>query len=174
MEIRLRSRKNPWVPVTIAVGLMLGAAAAVTFIHHSPKVLSLGFACVGLMFFVLARELGIHSNYLLTMDESGFLDSRLGIGKIDWSDVDHVNLELNYGHRALSFRLRRADLYLARLGARRRSQILARRKLGFQRFTVDLRGVDIDPIFLRGQISSMIQRHAQPEIPEVIAPLSYV
>ncbi len=174
MEIRFKSKKKLASPIALFIGVALIAAAIVIFRTHLPHIIALPTAAVAILCFVLAGELSIHGKYLLVMDDSGFLDSRLGIGKIDWADVDHVNLELNYGHRALSFRLRRSDLYLERLSSRRRAQLLGRRKLGFQRFTVDLREIDIDPMFLRSQILTMAKLHGEDKLPKISAPLSYV
>ncbi len=173
MGIQFQSQKKLASPFSIALGIALLGGAVVILKLHLPHVIALLSVGVAVLCFLLAYELSIHGNYVLVMDESGFLDSRLGIGKIDWSDVDSVNLELNYGHRALSFRLRRSDLYLERLSAKRRAQLLGRRKLGFQRFTVDLRGINTDPVQLRSQIMSMVRLHREP-LPELSAPVSYV
>ena len=173
MGIQFRSQKKTASPLALALGFALLGSSWAVFKFHLPHVIAILSAGVAVLCFLLAYELSIHGNYLLVMDESGFLDSRLGIGKIDWSDVDSVNLELNYGHRALSFRLRRSDLYLERLSPKRRAQLLGRRKLGFQRFTVDLRGFNIDPVQLRSQIMGMVSLHREP-LPELSAPVSYV
>lgn len=93
------------------------------------------------------------------IDESGVYDARLGVGLIHWSEIEDVQIEVSYGNRFLCFRVRNPEQYLSRLNGSQREKHVFKHQLGFQRFNVDVRGLDCSLLDLKEQIEIRIAQH---------------
>lgn len=98
---------------------------------------------------------------LLSIDDTGIYDRRLGIGKINWVDVEDVQLQVTEGNQFLCFKMSNATPYLERLKGSNRERVLFHRSLGFQGFNVDVSPVDVNLLELQQKIVQRV-RHGKP------------
>jgi hypothetical protein len=135
--------------------VFLGAAATyVGLLRHRPETagwLALGALVVGLFALVLPK-----SQPILQIDETGVFDRRLGVGKISWADVEAVQIEGGYGNRFLCLQVREPERYVRRLSGGARAKAYRSHDLGFKKFGIDLRDVNINLLDLKRHIESRI------------------
>lgn len=148
------------------------------FLTASPVLVLMAMACVyglaslkmrgawfGFVLFLFAISLiglaylATRKRLLAVIDEDGILDTRIGIGRILWSDIEDVQLEVAYGNRFLCFRVRTPERYVEQLSGVQHEKAIFHRKLGFQRFNIDIRGLDCDLVELKHQIDIRIAQH---------------
>jgi hypothetical protein len=95
---------------------------------------------------------------LICIDDTGIYDKRLGIGKINWADVDDVQLQVTESNRFLCFKISNPAPYLARLKGANRERVLFHRSLGFHGFNVDVGPVDVNLLELQRKIYAHVRR----------------
>lgn len=98
------------------------------------------------------------SDPLIVIDEEGIYDRRLEIGKISWSDIEEVQITGGYGNRLLSVRVREPGQYTKKLHGLHRETVKQRQDLGFSKFNVDLRDVNINLLDLKELIVRRISK----------------
>ncbi len=113
-------------------------------------------ACV-ISFSGLGHSVWKH-DLLLSIDDVGIYDKRLGIGKINWVDVEDVQLQVTEGQQYLCFKMSNVAPYLARLKGADRERVLFHRSLGFQGFNVDVSPVDVNLLELKKKIDDRVRR----------------
>ncbi len=138
----------------------LAMGAGYSFAVLKDQQLSLILAGAVILLAGFAAALG-RFDPLLIIDESGLFDSRLGVGKILWADIEDVQIQGGYGNRFLSFRINRPEPYLARLRGDKRAKTLFQHDLGFRRFNVDMREIEVNLLDLKAQIDVLIARDRQ-------------
>lgn len=142
-----------------------------SFLFLGMVVLSAGFCYsarasdvlwYGLLALVISAVGFAHSlwkhDLLLSIDDTGIYDKRLGIGKINWADVQDVQLQVTEGQQYLCFKMSNAAPYLARLKGANRERVLFHRSLGFQGFNVDVSPVDVNLLELKKKIDDRVRR----------------
>jgi len=138
------------------LGLLLMSGA------YSLSVLNSPMMWFGVLASVISFWGFLHSLYkhdlLLQIDDAGIYDSRLGLGKIEWADVEDVQLQVTEGNRYLCFKMHNAEPYLARLKGANRERVLFHRSLGFHGFNVDVGPVDVNLLELKKQIDKRVRR----------------
>jgi hypothetical protein len=77
----------------------------------------------------------------LVIDEHGVVDRTLGVGRIDWADIEAAHVFSISGNDFISLELRDPEKYLGRLSNVRRSMATANRKMGLTDFSLNLSGV---------------------------------
>ncbi len=77
----------------------------------------------------------------LVIDEHGVLDRTLGVGRIDWSDIESAYVIKMAGNDFICLELRHPEKYLNRLSKVKRVMTAANRSLGFKEFNLNLSGV---------------------------------
>ena len=93
----------------------------------------------------------------LIIDDQGILDRTLGIGRIDWSDIDAAYVRSISGNDFICLELKNVEKYAAQLSSVKRAMSTANRELGFTDFNINLSGVDArtDEIF------ELVMKHCQ-------------
>lgn len=136
---------------------LLGLCAAYTYSVFGDNVMWFGVLACVISFAGLLHSLWKH-DLLLSIDDTGIYDKRLGIGKISWVDVEDVQLQVHEGHRFLCFKMSNVTPYLARLKGANRERVLFHRSLGFQGFNVDVSPVDVNLLELKKKIDDRVRR----------------
>ena len=155
MRITIRDNNLIQDLIVSLLVLSLGVAAAYMWLAQQKPTIALGLLGLGALTFVVATIVS-HAHPLIQIDERGVFDRRLGIGRIDWSDIEGVQIQGGYGHRVLALRLARPERYAKRLTGRSRRIVAKRHELGFSNFNIDLRDVDLNLIDLKNLIEQRI------------------
>lgn len=135
--------------------LILSLAFSVS-VFRTP-VMWFGLVASLISFSGLLHSLWTHA-LLLQIDDHGIYDRRLGIGKIHWTDVEDVQLQVTENNRFLCFKMANPEPYLARLKGANRERVLFHRSLGFQGFNVDVDAVDVNLLELKKYIDHRVRR----------------
>ena len=141
--------------------LAIAAGYCVYFVHSQFIWFGVVAAVVSLAGFTQSLR---SDSLLLQIDESGIFDRRLGVGKILWSDVEDVQLQVNEATRFLCFRLRHPEAYVARLKGAHRERILFHHGLGFRGFNVDVGPVDVNLLDLKKFIDQRVGRSSDSTV----------
>jgi hypothetical protein len=158
MQIKLL-RKKPGVGLSSLMFLaLLGMSVAYCISIYQTKIIWFGIAACTISFGGFLHSIWKHE-ILVQIDETGIYDRRLGIGKIMWSDVENVHLQLTEENRFLCFRVRDPKPYLARLKGGERERMLFHRSLGFSGFNVDIGALDVNILDLKKQIDVRVKQH---------------
>ncbi|MEK6555395.1 MAG: STM3941 family protein, partial [Bdellovibrionota bacterium] len=86
------------------------------------------------------------------MDEEGVYDARLGVGKILWTDVESVQIEMAYRTRFVCLRVKDPMKFVKRASKPTRNKIHQDIDLGFSSFNIDLTGVNVNLLSLKQYI----------------------
>ena len=78
----------------------------------------------------------------LVIDERGVLDRTLGVGWIDWLDIEAARVMSIAGNDFIALELRNPEKYWVRLSNVKRAMASANRRLGFSDFNLNLSGVE--------------------------------
>lgn len=78
----------------------------------------------------------------LVIDEHGVLDRTLGVGRIDWLDIEVAQVMSIAGNDFIALELRDPEKYWGRLSSVKRAMASANRRLGFSDFNLNLSGVE--------------------------------
>lgn len=92
------------------------------------------------------------SELLFIMDEEGVYDARLGVGKILWTDVESVQIEMAYRTRFVCLRVKDPMKFVKRASQLTRNKIHQDIDLGFSSFNIDLTGVNVNLLSLKQYI----------------------
>lgn len=157
MNVVLDKKKSGLGPLSfVLLSLFLLSAGFSAASYEKPVFWSAmalcGFSLVMLVIVLQQREI------LIQIDDIGIYDRRLGLGKVRWSDIVSVQLQVAEGNYFLSFRLRNPSPYLANLQGPQRERVMFHQKLGFKGFNVDVAALNVDLVELKRQIDLRIAR----------------
>lgn len=93
---------------------------------------------------------------LFAIDENGIYDARLGVGKIFWRDVSHVQIEICYRTRFLCLRLKNPDKFVRQAHPAVRKKLVENESLGFSQINIDISGVEMNALLLKQFIEDKI------------------
>lgn len=110
----------------------------------------------GLMWVVvkLARRL-FGKKPRLTLTRTGVTDYQLGIGEIQWADIEEAYIRSSRGNIFICLNLRNESEYVARMAPAKRFINSANKNLGFTFVVLALNGVDADSDNILAAIKSM-------------------
>lgn len=90
---------------------------------------------------------------VLTMNEEGISDRRLGVGVILWSDIEDVQIENRYNNNQfICLRVFDPEKYISRLTGPKLVNMRHSQKLGFTMLNIDVSAFDTDPLELMEHI----------------------
>jgi hypothetical protein len=78
----------------------------------------------------------------LIINDLGILDRTLGVGRIDWSDIEAAYVRSISGNDFICLELKNVEKYAGKLSRVKRAMASANRNLGFTDFSINLSGVD--------------------------------
>jgi hypothetical protein len=156
MYIVLEPKRSSFAFIVGLLTIIFEAAAFYIFQVHHKALIAGGLALLGLILLAVLIEDLMDVIPPIVIDDVGVLDPRLGVGKLHWSDIEDVQMELSYRHRYLCFRVARQEKYLNKLTGPRKARALFHRDLGFSRFNVDVRQYSVDPLALKEILSRRI------------------
>ena len=97
---------------------------------------------------------------VLTMNEDGISDRRLGVGMILWSDIEDVQIENRYdNNHFICLRMVDPEKYVSRLTGAKLLNMRHSQKLGFTMLNIDVSAFDIDPLELMEHIRKSASAH---------------
>lgn len=139
-------KRDPLVWLIAVSALFSVGGVAVMFRGMEGDVLG---GCIVLAIFVPAtvvftRRL-LATEPRLVVDETGILDSRLGVGLVPWAELADVRVLRMRRHVFLCLVPREPKRWMARLSPLRRLMALGDRALGASVLSIDLNGVDCVP-----------------------------
>lgn len=164
MKTEVNWKRDPLVWLIGVSALFSVGGVAVMFRGMEGDVLG---GCIVLAIFVPAtvvftRRL-LATEPRLTVDDSGILDSRLGVGLVPWAELSDAYVLRMRRHVFLCLVPREPARWTARLSPLRRLLAIGDRALGASVLNVDLNGVDCVPEELaataRQWIASAAPRH---------------
>lgn len=107
------------------------------------------FGWVAILFFGTGLVVSIwqiaDSRPRLIIDERGVLDRTLGVGRIDWSDIQAAYVRSISGNDFICLELKNPEKYAQKLSNVKRAMAGANRGLGFTDFNLNLSGVEASP-----------------------------
>jgi hypothetical protein len=111
----------------------------------SPNLFAKAFGWLGAACFAAATVgISLHlfrRDPIVVIDETGVLDTRMGIGHISWQDIVGISVEWVWFVRFVAISLRDEDKYLARAPKWRRLGLQSNRPLGYSPFRINLVGL---------------------------------
>jgi hypothetical protein len=127
---------------------------------------SLALGVVGLALFgafaLYALRQGLRPGPRLTLDALGFDAADLGVGRIDWSAVEHVESFGSSEAPFLAFHVRDPEAIAARMPAWPRFVQRLLRAQGLPAYSVNLIGVDRDPAQVAARAKALWVAIARP------------
>jgi hypothetical protein len=136
--------------------LMLGGAYyAYDFLHNANA--AVGLLLLGGAIAVVGKA-NSQSRPKVMVDDLGISDERLGVGKILWEHVEEVHIEVASGVRYLCLGVRQDFHYISKLDQERKKQMQYSRELGFRRFSIDMRGVDVSLLDIKDLVARKHRR----------------
>lgn len=107
----------------------------------------IGFASLfffGFGFFALLRQ-ALDRRPRLTIDEKGVTDRTLGVGRIDWEDIEVVQLTSIFTNNFIVLKLTNVEKYLKNLSSVSKKATKLNKSLGFGELNLNLSLVDMKP-----------------------------
>jgi hypothetical protein len=150
------NNSSPAFGTLLFTSVMLGAAYwSYQFIHNVNATLL--FLFLGAAIAVAGRSSGDKGPRIM-IDDMGILDESLGVGKILWEHVEEVHIEVASGVRYLCLGVRQDFHYLSKLDYERKQQTQFSRQLGFTRFSINMRGVDVSLLDIKDLVKKKHRR----------------
>jgi hypothetical protein len=123
-----------------------GGVAMLLTTERSPDQRLIGGACV--LFFgggalVALRQL-FDSRPRLVIDDSGILDSTLGVGTIPWSEILDARVQSIQGNDFICLSVRNPEMWIHSYSPVQRALVSANKALGFTELNINLAGVAAD------------------------------
>lgn len=81
----------------------------------------------------------------IVIDQIGIFDRTLGIGIIEWQDIEHAYLNSIFGNKFISLVLHDNEKYLQRISKPKAKLAQYNKTLGFETINLNLSGVNIKP-----------------------------
>lgn len=98
------------------------------------------------IFFGLVLSVTIYrffnSHPRIIIDDFGIYDSKLGIGEIEWEDIDNIYLNSHFGKNNISLVLNDTAKYLRRISNHRSKVFQINSESGLETINLNLRGTD--------------------------------
>ena len=141
-------RNSRWKHVLLLIGCIGFVAAGIWMIIQGKQ-----FGWVALLFFGSGIPISIwqiaDSRPRLIIDDSGVLDRTLGVGRIEWTDIQEAYVRSISGNDFICLELKNPEKYSQQLSQVKRAMADANRGLGFTDFNINLSGVaaSTDEIF---------------------------
>ena len=134
----------------ILIALVVGGACVYFFaIKKSFEDVLIMLGCGGTLLFILSFAWNGSSETVLTMNEEGISDRRLGVGLILWSDIEEAQVESRYNNsQFICLRVTNPEKYVSRLSGAKLANMRHSQKLGFTMLNIDVSSFDIDPLEL--------------------------
>jgi hypothetical protein len=105
----------------------------------------IGWSCIiffGFGLLVFLRQI-LDTRPRIVIDENGIFDRTLGIGVIDWQDIEQAYLNSIFGNDFISLILRDNEKYLQRISKPKAKLAKYNRTLGFETINLNLSGVNV-------------------------------
>ena len=81
----------------------------------------------------------------ITIDKNGITDRTLGVGRIDWADIEFAHLNSVFANSFIVLKLANTEKYLKNLSNASRKMTKLNKKLGFGELNLNLGLTDINP-----------------------------
>ncbi len=160
ISVKSRTKEFNWLSV-VFIALLVGGGFYTSSVFKTPMIwLGVGviaLSVVGFVFSIVREEL------IIEIDGVGIYDRDLGIGRIQWQDVENIQLLQTDESRFLSFSLKNPEFYVSRLRGAKRNTAVFHQKIGLNRFNVDVSQVDIDPLDLKRLVELHVAQKGQVE-----------
>ena len=133
----------------VTIALIVGGGSVYVFELKKNFNLAMSLLLVGGVIIFLLLLAWPSSVPVLTMNEDGIWDRRLGVGLILWSDIEEVQIENRYGaNNFVCIRVVDPEKYVSRLSGPKLANMRHTQKLGFTMLNMDVSSFDIDPLEL--------------------------
>ncbi len=145
---KLIIKNSRWRHVRLLLGCIGFVAVGVWIVAHGKP-----FGWVPIVFFGTGIMVSVwqiaDARPRLIIDERGVLDRTLGVGRIDWSDIEAAYVRSISGNDFICLELKNPEKYSQKLSKVKRAMAAANRGLGFTDFNLNLSGVDVktDEVF---------------------------
>jgi hypothetical protein len=109
------------------------------------KATIIGWSCLILFGFgllVFLRQI-FDTRPRIVIDQNGIFDRTLGVGIIDWADIEHAYLNSIMGNNFISLVLHDNEKYLQRASKSKAKLAKYNRALGFETINLNLSGVNV-------------------------------
>jgi hypothetical protein len=142
-------RTSVWKSILFLAGCLLFVIGGIFIISSgkgskSTLVGILGIVFFGFGFFVLLRQ-GLDRRPRIIIDEKGVTDRTLGVGRIDWEDIDAVQLTSVFSNNFVVLQLNNNEKYLKNLSNTSRKLTKVNKDLGFGALNLNLSSLDMKP-----------------------------
>src|SRR5690349_10502241 len=138
---RIIIKNSRWKHLLLLIGCLGFVAAGVWMVLNGKP-----FGWVSVVFFGTGIPVSIwqiaDSRPRLIIDEHGVLDRTLGVGRINWSDIQAAYVRSISGNDFICLELKNPEYYAQKLSQVKRGMAAANRSLGFTDFNINLSGVD--------------------------------
>jgi hypothetical protein len=156
MRIILSRKQSGMSFITFTFFALLAMSAYYSYTVRQTSMVWFGLGACALSFLGTMFSAN-RSDLILMIDDTGVLDRRLGFGKIHWSDVEDVQLQVTPTNRYLSLKVANPDYYLSKLRGRRKEEMIYSRSLGFQNFNIDIGALDVNLLELKKLIDRRVR-----------------
>ena len=111
------------------------------------KATLIGWSCIiffGFGLLVFLRQI-LDTRPRIVIDENGIFDRTLGVGVIEWQDIQHAYLNSIFGNDFISLVLHDNEKYLQRISKGKAKLAKYNRTLGFETINLNLSGANVKP-----------------------------
>jgi hypothetical protein len=144
MEIVVVPKKTGQYLTLVLVGILFFLAGGFFyFFNHNLVFAGVGFSLGVLIPLALWPREDAHG-VVLTVNNEGIFDRRLGVGVIEWKDVEDAQIQVRYNNRFICLKVRSPEKYLARLAGPKQQNVLRNRDLGFNTFNISVNNVNVN------------------------------
>lgn len=120
---------------------------------------------IPLLFIIVTSLLSDARKLTLQINDSGIFDESLNVGWIDWHDVVECQIVASYRNVVLTLKVQNPDKYIERMPPSLRTNARQKIELGFTRFAIDLRNVEVDLLQLKKDVDKKIlSRRIKPTL----------
>lgn len=109
-----------------------------------------------LLFIIAAALLSGARRLTLQINSNGIFDESLNVGWIDWRDVVECQIIASYRNVVLTLKVQNPDKYIGRMPPTLREKARQKIALGFTRFSIDLRNIEVDLLQLKKDVDQKI------------------
>jgi len=140
---------SAWKSILFLAGCLIFVIGGIFIIFYgkgsnSTPVGILSIVFFGFGFFVLLRQ-GLDRRPRIVIDEKGVTDRTLGVGRIDWEDIETVQLTSVFTNNFVVLKLKNNEKYLQKLSNISKKLTKVNKDLGFGALNLNLSMLDMKP-----------------------------
>lgn len=148
LPITLYSSRAKYIKLLLGSLLFVAGGVFLVTSHHTAEKLVVGWLCIG--FFGLGVPIALKqllsSKPRVVITDAGVLDHTLGVGIIEWSDINAARVVTIHKQAFITLALADDEKYLSRIPKWQKTMAQANAAMGCEKININLSGIKCNPI----------------------------